>query len=207
MKDKFAFFEGYKNPVPKRRQLLAKRPFLYAKRALFKNPFKLAWVSFSTPDSFRVFETVCSETLCGLSLTNESLRAATASWAAAGPAPAPGAVGRKAPAANNTWNFPCFSSIAQLQGAERFSKQGSTPTLESAKIPFTLRMAKTKTMVLVFGFSFPFSAGFQGKSGFSFGRKWFYFLVSVLPQRRGWGLFASFEYYPLGTGSPRPSPK
>ena len=46
-------------------------------------------------------------------------------------------------------------------------------TLESAKIPFTLPMAKTKTMVLVFGFSFPFSAGFQGKSGFSFGKKWF----------------------------------
>ena len=43
--------------------------------------------------------------------------------------------------------------------------------LESAEIPFTLRMAKTKTMVLVFGFSFPFSAGFQGKSGFSFGKK------------------------------------
>ena len=31
-------------------------------------------------------------------------------------------------------------------------------------------MAKTNTMVLVFGFSFPFSAGFQGKSGFSFGK-------------------------------------
>ena len=46
-------------------------------------------------------------------------------------------------------------------------------TLESAEIPFTLRMAKTKTMVLVFGFSFPFSAGFQGKSGSSFGKKWF----------------------------------
>ena len=45
--------------------------------------------------------------------------------------------------------------------------------LESAKIPFTLPMGKTKTMVLVFGFSFPFSAGFQGKSGFSFGEKWF----------------------------------
>ena len=29
--------------------------------------------------------------------------------------------------------------------------------LESAKIPFTLPMSKTKTMVLVFGFSFPFS--------------------------------------------------
>ena len=29
-------------------------------------------------------------------------------------------------------------------------------------------MAKTKTMVFVFGFSFPLSAGFQGKSGFSF---------------------------------------
>ena len=55
----------------------------------------------------------------------------------------------------------------------------SRQAIESAKIPFTLPMAKTKTMVLVFGFSFPFSAGFQGKSGFSFGKKWFYFLVSI----------------------------
>ena len=37
-------------------------------------------------------------------------------------------------------------------------------------MPFTLLMAKTKAMVLVFGFSFPVSACFQGKSGFSFGK-------------------------------------
>ena len=34
----------------------------------------------------------------------------------------------------------------------------SSDALERAKIPFTLHMAKTKTMVLVVGFSFPFSA-------------------------------------------------
>ena len=28
LKDRFAFFEAYKNPIPKRRKLLAKRPFL-----------------------------------------------------------------------------------------------------------------------------------------------------------------------------------
>ena len=28
LKDKFAFFEAYKSPIPKRRKLLAKRPFL-----------------------------------------------------------------------------------------------------------------------------------------------------------------------------------
>ena len=28
LKDKFAFFEAYKNPIPKRRKLLAKRLFL-----------------------------------------------------------------------------------------------------------------------------------------------------------------------------------
>ena len=50
LKDKFAFFEAYKNPIPKRRRLLAKRPFLSAKRALLKSPFKLDWVSFSTPE-------------------------------------------------------------------------------------------------------------------------------------------------------------
>ena len=27
LKDKFAFFKAYKNPIPKRRKLLAKRPF------------------------------------------------------------------------------------------------------------------------------------------------------------------------------------
>ena len=50
LKDKFASFEAYKNPIPKRRELLAKRPFLQAKRALLKNPCKLDRVSFSTPD-------------------------------------------------------------------------------------------------------------------------------------------------------------
>ena len=28
LKDKFAFFEAYKSPIPKRKKLLAKRPFL-----------------------------------------------------------------------------------------------------------------------------------------------------------------------------------
>ena len=28
LKDKFAFFEAYKSPIPKRRKLLAKHPFL-----------------------------------------------------------------------------------------------------------------------------------------------------------------------------------
>ena len=41
LKDKFAFFEASKSPTPKRRKLLAKRPFLQAKRALFKTPFEL----------------------------------------------------------------------------------------------------------------------------------------------------------------------
>ena len=50
LKDKFAFFQAYKNPIPKRRKLLAKRPFLEAKRVLFRKPFKLDRVSFSTPD-------------------------------------------------------------------------------------------------------------------------------------------------------------
>ena len=50
LKDKFAFFEASKNPTPKRRKLLAKRPFLRAKRALFKTPFQLDRVSFSTPE-------------------------------------------------------------------------------------------------------------------------------------------------------------
>ena len=40
-------------------------------------------------------------------------------------------------------------------------------------------MAKTKTMVLVFGFSFPFSAGFQGKSGFLGGRFRIFFFFSA----------------------------
>ena len=48
LNDEFAFFEAYKSPIPRRRKLLIKRPFLQAKRALFKNPFKLDRVSFST---------------------------------------------------------------------------------------------------------------------------------------------------------------
>ena len=47
---KFASFEASKNPIPKRRKLLAKRPFLQANRALFEIPFKLDRVSFSTPE-------------------------------------------------------------------------------------------------------------------------------------------------------------
>ena len=50
MKDKFAFFEASKNPIPKRRKLLAKCQFLQATRALFEPPFKLDRVSFSTPE-------------------------------------------------------------------------------------------------------------------------------------------------------------
>ena len=34
MKDEFAFVEAYKSPIPKRTKLLAKRPFLQAKRAI-----------------------------------------------------------------------------------------------------------------------------------------------------------------------------
>ena len=55
-----------------------------------------------------------------------------------------------------TSSLGCFF-VPELQNVE------VSKARESAKIPFTLRMAKTKTMVLVFGFSFPFSAGFQGK--------------------------------------------
>ena len=51
LKDKSALFEAYKNPIPKRRKLLAKRPFFFkAKGPCLKNPFKLDRVSFSTPD-------------------------------------------------------------------------------------------------------------------------------------------------------------
>ena len=46
LKDKFPFFEASKNPIPRRRNLLAKRPFLLAKMALFERPFKLDRVSF-----------------------------------------------------------------------------------------------------------------------------------------------------------------
>ena len=55
LKDKFAFFEASKNPIPKRRRLLAKCTFLQAKRALFETPFKLDRVSFSTPDRTSLF--------------------------------------------------------------------------------------------------------------------------------------------------------
>ena len=47
-------------------------------------------------------------------------------------------------------------------------------------------------MVLVPGFSFPSSAGFRGKSDFSFG-KVVVVLVSILPKRRGWCISASFD--------------
>ena len=50
-------------------------------------------------------------------------------------------------------------------------------------------MAKTKTMVLVFGFSFPFLLGFQGKSGFSFGKSGFSFWFQFCP-REGVGVFS-----------------
>ena len=36
LKDKFAFFEASKKPIPKRRNLLAKNPFLKAKKAYSK---------------------------------------------------------------------------------------------------------------------------------------------------------------------------
>ena len=38
LKDKFAFFEASKNPIPKRRKLLAKRPFLKQKGPCLKSP-------------------------------------------------------------------------------------------------------------------------------------------------------------------------
>ena len=49
-KTNWPFFEASQNPIPKRRKLLAKRPFLEAKRAVFQNPFKLDRVRVSTPD-------------------------------------------------------------------------------------------------------------------------------------------------------------
>ena len=73
--------------------------------------------------------------------------------------------------------------------------------VEGAKWPFTLPMAKTKPMVLVFGFSFPFSAGFQGQVvlvsgkvvlvfGFSF---WFQFLAL----EEGFGYFCLLWHIPM----------
>ena len=54
---------------------------------------------------------------------------------------------------------------------------------------------KPKPWFLVFGsVSLPFSAGFQGKSGFSFGKSGFSFWFQFWPGRRGWGIFASFEF-------------
>ena len=47
LKDRFAFFESYKHPIPKRRKRLAKRPFLYAKEALFKKPLNWTGSVFS----------------------------------------------------------------------------------------------------------------------------------------------------------------
>ena len=61
--------------------------------------------------------------------------------------------------------------------------------LEIAQIPFTLPMAKTKAMVLVLVFSFPFSAGFQGKSGFSFGKLILVFAFTLC-LRAGVGVFS-----------------
>ena len=48
-KDKFAFFEAYKNPTPKRRKLLAKRPFLQVIRALLKKRKPLNWTGSVLP--------------------------------------------------------------------------------------------------------------------------------------------------------------
>ena len=42
------------------RKVLAKRPFLQAKRALFETSFKLGWVCFSTPDCIREPVTECT---------------------------------------------------------------------------------------------------------------------------------------------------
>ena len=51
LKAKFAFFEARKSPIPKKRKLYLQNANLYnQKGALFKNPFKLDRVSFSTPD-------------------------------------------------------------------------------------------------------------------------------------------------------------
>ena len=81
----------------------------------------------------------------------------------------------------------------ELLGLGRF---GYYFKLESAKIPFTFPMAKTKTMVLVFGFSFPFSAGFYRKSGFLVpGKVVLVFGFSFCPREGGWGIFASFVYF------------
>ena len=44
-----------------------------------------------------------------------------------------------------------------------------TTQIRECEIPFPIRIAKAKTMVSIFGFSLPFSAGFQGKSGLVFG--------------------------------------
>ena len=51
LKDRFAFFEAYKNPIPERRKLLAKAAILISKKGpVKKKPFKLGRVSFSIPD-------------------------------------------------------------------------------------------------------------------------------------------------------------
>ena len=51
-KDKFAFFEAYKSPIPERGKTACKMPssIKSKQRALFKNPFQLDRVSFSTPE-------------------------------------------------------------------------------------------------------------------------------------------------------------
>ena len=64
------------------------------------------------------------------------------------------------------------------------------PPPSKAKFWFLLSSRRLwETMVLVFGFGFPFSAGFQGKSGFSFGQKWFKFLSSAFASEVGLGYF------------------
>ena len=56
----------------------------------------------------------------------------------------------------------CLRGPAFRRGADLGVSREAVPRkslrheLENAEIPFTLRMAKTKTMVLAFGFSFPF---------------------------------------------------
>ena len=63
MKDKFAFFETYKSPTPKRRKLLAKRPFLYKqKRPCFKTP--LNWTGSVFPLLIKRCEHTARRAIC-----------------------------------------------------------------------------------------------------------------------------------------------
>ena len=55
-------------------------------------------------------------------------------------------------------------------------------------------MAGTETMVLVFGFTFPFSTSFQGKMLSASGNKWgFSFWLSFGLDQGGWDIFARFD--------------